>query len=108
MNDKDFEKIIQRQINYSVHPLKYLEKDVTNLEIDDEKYVEDDAYNGELTDFNSAIRAYISDNKDMFYGFKDAVNEHHLAYSSSSITILWSRFTDWLQMRNLLRKKRTQ
>jgi len=67
LNDKDFEKIIQRQINYSVHPLKYLEKDVTYLEIDDEKYDEDDAYNGELTDFNSAIRAYISDNKDMFY-----------------------------------------
>ena len=48
------------------------------------------------------------DNKDMFYGFKDAVNEHHLAYSSSSITMLWSRFTDWLQIRNLQRRKKTQ
>lgn len=48
------------------------------------------------------------DNKDMFYGFKDAVNEHHLAYSSSSIAMLWSRFADWLQMRNLQRKRKTQ
>ena len=46
------------------------------------------------------------DNRGMFYGFKDAVDDHHLEYPTSSITMLWSRFYDWLQMRNSQSKKR--
>ena len=37
------------------------------------------------------------DKEDMFYGFKAAVVEHHLEYPCSSITMLWSRFSLFLQ-----------
>ena len=37
------------------------------------------------------------DCKGMFYGFKNAVDDHHLEFQGSSITLLWSLFSRWLQ-----------
>lgn len=41
------------------------------------------------------------DNEHILHGFKKAVNEHNLLYSAPSITMLWSQFAYWLQMRNM-------
>ena len=40
------------------------------------------------------------ESEDMFYGFKDAMDYHHLLYPHSSITLSWSQITHWLEKKN--------
>ena len=41
------------------------------------------------------------ESKDMFQGFKSAMDYHHLLYHHSSITLSWSLFAHWLDKKNL-------
>ena len=37
------------------------------------------------------------ESEDMFYGFKNAMDYHHLLYPYSSLTLSWGLFTHWLE-----------
>ena len=40
------------------------------------------------------------ESEDMFYGFKNAMDYHHLLYPYSSLTLSWGLFTHWLEKKN--------
>ncbi len=40
------------------------------------------------------------ESENMFYGFKNAMDYHHLLYPDSSITLSWGLFTHWLDKKN--------
>jgi hypothetical protein len=40
------------------------------------------------------------ESEDMFYGFKNAMDYHHLLFPYSSLTLSWGLFTHWLDKKN--------